>query len=239
MMHITNKLAGTLIAACLLCSGTATAQSLKITVPDEETGTPTAAESVDGVPVGNPALTDRMAEQIRTLIRIALLTGDASAFESALTDLTSEAPELAVSIASFTTTAISDQGSTSDSQVSEAVAPDVMQSIMVAAAVGPAIASPAKFQEIVAATTAIVNEASAPAGATAGTATADGVTVEQPVLADLDQSVIIEQITQRVEETLIELFNDDSITAGELAQLFTASGEFAEAPTTTSASPTG
>ncbi len=63
-------------------------------------------------------LSDRLAEQIRTLIRIALQTGDASAFEGALFSMTLEKPELAASIAAFTTSAISEQVAVNAKQAS-------------------------------------------------------------------------------------------------------------------------
>ena len=229
-----RRLLGTaLVALVIVFPLAATAQSLSIEIPeaglnetlekgDNETGLPTKLK-----------LTDRMAEQIRTLIRIAIQTGDASAFETALFDLVSETPELAVAVAVFTTSEVSIQTASKSANTAletKPVTPGLVKSLTVAATVGPATASPEKFQEIVAATTKTISEFAAASPVLNGTG---GEVV--------DSAALLKEIETEVVSSLIELFPGEDITAEELAGLLTASGPegLAEFSTKESASPAG
>lgn len=232
MLNARNMLATFLLIISLLSSGAAGAQSLNITIPGEDPEVPTAGDDAESALPGGLVLTDRLAEQIRTLIRIALLTGDASAFENALFDLTVKVPDLAASIAAFTTSEIYGQVSAISAETTVIITMDFIQSMTIAATVAPATAAPARFQEIVTATAKVIATAAPALFASPATAEA----------AALDQTALMEKIKAQVETSLIELFNDPTITADNLADIFTAAGsaaDLAETPTTEAASPTG
>lgn len=277
------------------------AQSLTIEIPEAELNK-TTIEGQEGeaeiVVPGGVKLTDRMAEQIKTLIRLALQTGDSTAFETALFDLTSASPELAVAIAAFTTSEVTAQiaarteqanenstetssevneddvaddeegqagtevtedlagdteidpenalGNTAAASISfKPVSTDLMKSLTVAATIGPAKASPAKFREIMAATSKIIApKTSANAAPNTNTSTAESAIAE----AELDSNEIsIEEelqniIQQQVQEIVVNFFEIENVTSEtnleDIVNLLPAAG-IVEQPSSESASPTG
>jgi len=227
-----------------MAANDANAQNLTITIPGEEPNLP-AGQGEGQEEEAGPLLTDRMAEQIKTLIRLALKTGDASAFQEALFDLTAETPELAAAIAAFTTTEISVQVEANSAETPAAagaapvIAPvlpaqDLIKSLTVAATVGPATAAPAQYQEIIAATAEVM-----PVPPSSEEGTGDAAALGVP---DDAQFAIMEEIAAQVESSLIELFNDENLSVDDLQNLFPSAGpaaDLAETSTTDSASPTG
>ncbi len=194
---------------------------LNVTVPPE---TPKgAAPGVPGkaklkLPAG---ISDNLAKQIMTLIRVALQTGNPEILQNGLFELTVNAPELAVSIAKFTTQALNEVAETPSSTTSgpsSSAASQVqslqatkslLKSLAVAMAVGISTAAPESFRDIIA-----------------------EVEMSSPELAKI--------VTSKVEGGLIELFNDPEVKASDLDSLFTAAGpSLTEAPTQESASPAG
>ena len=91
------------------------------------------------------AIPDNLAIQIKTLINAAVLSGDAKVLEDGLFDLTIETPELAVLIAKYAMSEL-------PAKTPQGLSDNFSRSLSVAAAVGPATASPALFKEIIAAT---------------------------------------------------------------------------------------
>lgn len=267
MSNARNVLGTVMFAASLFFSGMAAeAQDLTITIPGGNLDTldvTATEESAEDKLLKAKLLSDRLAEQIRTLIRIALITGDSGSFQSAIYDLTVKFPELAPNIASFTTSAIIQHISAPTTRASAKVTPEIIQSITIAATVATATAVPEKFQEIVAATAKVIAAATAPAPATATetteTAASDEPTGEkealdpatlaemalvQKAVTDVfsNQAALMETIKTQVETSLIEKFDDPSITAETLIEMFPASDpatDLAETPTTESASPAG
>jgi len=236
MLSARHTFGAMFFALFLLFSGGAGAQSLTISIPDASTGVP-ATGATAATPLADPLMTDALIEQIRTLIRVALLTGDTAAFENAMFDLTVESPNIAASIAAFTTSEISVQisapQSTSQAQTPVVMTQDFVQALTIAATVGPATAAPDKYQEIITATTKVMTDVAAtplPVGTAA---------TNQPIV--IDQAAMMEQISAKVETGLIGLFNDPNIQAADLQNFFTAAGPagLTEQPTTQSASPTG
>ncbi len=150
---------------------------------------------------GSAVLPDNLAIQIKTLINAAVLSGDAKVLEDGLFDLTIEAPELAVLIAKYAMSEL-------PAKNSQGLSRNFLQSLSVAAAVGPATASPALFKEIIAATGS-------------------------------NNPELTKTITSKVETSLVDLFNDDTMDITKAAGLFETAAGLTETPTTESASPTG
>jgi hypothetical protein len=90
-------------------------------------------------------LPGNLAIQIKTLINAAILSGDAKVLENGLFDLTINTPELAVLVAKYTMSELS-------AKKRQKLSKNFSRSLSVAAAVGPATASPTLFKKIIAVT---------------------------------------------------------------------------------------
>jgi hypothetical protein len=282
-MKTNNSIGILLFVALFAFAGPVNAQSLTIEIPEAELNKSAEEGDADVISPDGTKLTDRMAEQIKTLIRLALQTGDASAFETALFDLTSASPGLAVAIAAFTTTEVKAQvaakteqaaaptdtdvpaDETSETALSDTesespltpaplalstaftpISAGLAKSLTVAATIGPAKATPAKFREIMAATSKIIAEdtpASSAQDTLAQEATDSSVEETEETSAEIElQQELMQTIQQQVQQIVVEYFEIENITAEsnleDIVNLLPAAG-VAEIPTTESASPTG